>query len=171
MRVEKADMRLRVSLALITCALSAAGLVHLYRVCLAGEPSRDALAAEYAKEVRPLLQRLCWRCHSDKRQEGDVDLGSFSTFADVRKAPRTWQKVLEMLDSGQMPPREARQPSDADRARLRTWVRSYLKVEARAQAGDPGPVVLRRLSNAEYTYTVRDLTGLKELQPARQFPV
>src|SRR5206468_11400520 len=33
------------------------------------------------------------------------------------------------------------------------------------------PVVLRRPSNAEYTYTVRDLTGLSDLQPARQFPV
>src|SRR5262249_37854510 len=37
--------------------------------------------------------------------------------------------------------------------------------------GDPGPVVLRRLSNAEYTYTVQDLTGLDSLQPAREFPL
>ena len=50
-------------------------------------------------------------------------------------------------------------------------MRSYLKVEARANAGDPGPVVLRRLSNAEYTYTVRDLTGVESLDPAREFPV
>src|SRR5206468_12445112 len=41
--------------------------------------------------------------------------------------------------------------------------------EAYANAGDPGPVVLRRLNNAEYTYTVRDLTGV-DLQPAREFP-
>src|SRR6476469_1183934 len=40
---------------------------------------------------------------------------------------------------------------------------------ALAGAGDPGPVVLRRLSNAEYTYTIRDLTGV-DLQPAREFP-
>src|SRR5438874_1592862 len=35
--------------------------------------------------------------------------------------------------------------------------------------GAPGPVVLRRLNNAEYTYTVRDLTGV-DLDPAREFP-
>src|SRR5439155_9986478 len=35
--------------------------------------------------------------------------------------------------------------------------------------GDPGPVVLRRLSNAQYTYTIRDLTGV-DLNPAREFP-
>ena len=66
-----------------------------------------------------------------------------------------------MIESDQMPPRGAKQPTSEERDRLQGWVRSYLKVEARANAGDPGPVVLRRLSNAEYTYTVRDLTGLE----------
>src|SRR6202040_4343279 len=46
----------------------------------------------------------------------------------------------------------------------------YLKAEAIASAGDPGPVVLRRLGNAEYTYTLLELTGV-DLQPAREFPV
>src|SRR5439155_11208030 len=129
MSVEKARVQLRVSLALVVCALTAAGFVHLYSSSVAAEPSPDRLAAEYTKEIRPLFQRHCWRCHStNKRQEADVDLESFATFADVRKAPRTWQKVLEMLDSGQMPPKEAKQPSDADRTRLRAWVRAYLKV-------------------------------------------
>ena len=45
----------------------------------------------------------------------------------------------------------------------------YLRAEAIAQAGDPGPVVLRRLGNAEYTYTIEDLTGV-DLRPAREFP-
>src|SRR5207302_1008359 len=53
--------------------------------------------------------------------------------------------------------------------RLLAWTRSFLDVEARAHAGDPGAVPLRRLSNAEYNYTLRDLTGV-DLQPAREFP-
>src|SRR5262245_21290451 len=171
MRLDEARVRVGVGLVLVVSALGIGGLVPLSSSSVTAEPSQDPLAVEYTKEVRPLFQRHCWRCHSGKRQEADVNLGSFTTFDEVRKAPRTWQKVLEMLDSGQMPPPEARQPSDADRRHLRTWVRSYLTAEARAQAGDPGPVVLRRLSNAEYTYTVRDLTGLAELRPARQFPV
>ena len=76
-----------------------------------------------------------------------------------------------MLDSQQMPPVDAEQPSDAERAELRGWVRRMLKEEARRYAGDPGPVVLRRLSNAEYTYLIRDLTGVDSLEPAKEFPV
>src|SRR5262249_3166672 len=62
-------------------------------------------------------------------------------------------------------------PSDAERAQLRAWVRAYLTAEAKALAGDPGPVVLRHLNNAEYTYTIQDLSGVPSLQPAREFPV
>ena len=51
------------------------------------------------------------------------------------------------------------------------WVRASLDAVALERAGDPGPVVLRRLSNAEYTYTIRDLTGVAALDPAREFPV
>ena len=50
-------------------------------------------------------------------------------------------------------------------------MRAFLKGEARKHAGDPGRVVLRRLSNSEYTYTVRDLTGVESLDPTREFPV
>ena len=42
--------------------------------------------------------------------------------------------------------------------------------EARKNAGDPGPVLARRLSNAEYNYTIRDLTGV-DIRPTREFPV
>ena len=51
------------------------------------------------------------------------------------------------------------------------WVQDTLDEIALSNAGDPGPVVLRRLSNMEYTYTIRDLTGIESLDPAREFPI
>ncbi len=143
-------------------------------------PARPATAADdrelktleqaYQSEIRRLVQRYCHECHSEKRTEADIDFTAFTTWADVRKHPQTWQKALTMLDSGQMPPKKARQPADAERTRLQQWVSGYLTIEAKARAGDPGRVVLRRLSNAEYTYTLRDLTGIDSLDPAREFP-
>lgn len=136
----------------------------------ADEAELAALGQAFA-EVQPLVKTYCHKCHSGDKLEAEVDLGSFATFAEVRKHSRVWQKVGEMLDSGQMPPKEAKQPTDAERTKLAGWVRGYLTLEARAQAGDPGRVVLRRLSNVEYTYTLRDLTGVPSLDPAREFPV
>lgn len=152
-----------------------AGLLALAVGYLSSGPRPATTAADpaddYAKTVRPLVTRYCQNCHSDKRQEADVNLQTFATLADVRKGTKVWQKVAEMLDSGQMPPPEAKQPTDDERTKLKTWVKAFLKDEARAHAGDPGRVVLRRLSNAEYTYTLRDLTGVPALTPAKEFPV
>jgi Protein of unknown function (DUF1592)/Protein of unknown function (DUF1588)/Protein of unknown function (DUF1587)/Protein of unknown function (DUF1585)/Protein of unknown function (DUF1595) len=131
----------------------------------------DILAKEYTTEIRPLVQRYCQRCHGTKRAEGEVNLAAIKTWVDVRANLRIWQKAAEMLEGSQMPPVEARQPTVAERSRLQGWVRAYLMAEAMALSGDPGPVVLRRLSNAEYTYTLRDLTGVESLDPAREFPI
>ncbi|MDR3633115.1 MAG: DUF1592 domain-containing protein [Isosphaeraceae bacterium] len=157
-----------------------AAVVSMLAVALmvASRPAAGADAAPekqleqaYQPEIRLLVERYCTKCHSPKRTEADVDLTEFVSWADVRKQPETWQKVGEMLDSGQMPPKDAKQPGAEERTRLQQWVRSYLTLEAQARAGDPGRVVLRRLSNAEYTYTLRDLTGIGSLDPAREFPV
>jgi uncharacterized protein DUF1592/uncharacterized protein DUF1588/uncharacterized protein DUF1587/uncharacterized protein DUF1585/uncharacterized protein DUF1595 len=137
----------------------------------AGEPSLALLGSEYEREVRSLTRQYCFECHSADLAEADVNLEAMPVFADVRKHVKIWQKVGEVLDGGQMPPRDARQPSEAEQTQLQSWVRRYLTLEAQARAGDPGPVVLRRLSNAEYTFTVRDLTGVPTLAPAREFPI
>jgi hypothetical protein len=134
-----------------------------------GQPAFGALGAEYARDIRPLTRQYCLGCHSTAKHAGDLDLERFATLSDVRRAPKAWVKVAEMLDNGEMPPKGARQPSPQQRGVLVGWVKRYLHAEALAGAGDPGPVVLRRLNNAEYTYTVRDLTGI-DLDPAREFP-
>ena len=69
-----------------------------------------------------------------------------------------------------MPPKDKPQLSAEDRTFLLDWVERYLHAEAGAQAGDPGPVMIRRLSNAEYTYTSHELTGIDSVAPAREFP-
>ncbi|RIK84587.1 MAG: hypothetical protein DCC68_01120 [Planctomycetota bacterium] len=137
-------------------------------------PSADAFAQldeAYARDVLPLVKTYCLDCHSTETKEGELDLEQFAGLANVRKKPAAWQRVAEMLDNGEMPPKDADQPTADERKALRGWVGKYLDAEARADAGDPGRVVLRRLSNVEYTYTLRDLTGVATLDPAREFPV
>lgn len=137
----------------------------------ADAPAADAIERDWQPQIQPLLKRYCFECHSGDRTEAEIDLAGFKTVADVRRQVKVWSKVRGMLDTGQMPPKDALQPTDAEKERLRKWVREFLTQEAAARAGDPGPVVLRRLTNAEYNYTVRDLTGVESLDPTREFPV
>jgi hypothetical protein len=136
--------------------------------------SREAtsLGNAYLAELRPLLETYCYDCHgAGDVAEGEIDLAAIDGWDAAGKHPQTWQKVAEMLSNRLMPPEDAAQPTEDERAQLQQWLNKYLKLEATSRAGDPGRVVLRRLNNAEYTYTLRDLTGIKSLDPAREFPV
>jgi hypothetical protein len=156
-------------LGLTPIALALLAVLQSGSAAAAETVSFDTLAAEYTRAMRPLLVRLCLDCHSTEATEGELDLERFGTLAEIRRDGKPWLKVVEMLDSGEMPPKDAQQPTPEERRLLRGWLDRYLNAEAYASAGDPGPVVLRRLCNAEYTYTIRDLTGVP-LSPAREFP-
>ncbi len=151
-----------------------AGLVFHYRAPGAiaqQEIESAALETSFADDIRPLLNRYCVECHEGDDAEAEVDLGTSRAFADLGHQSEHWLKVREVLYNGQMPPEDSPQPTAAELAQLNKWVHGWLKNAAKAQAGDPGPVILRRLSNAEYNYTIQDLTGVDSLNPTREFPV
>jgi hypothetical protein len=135
-----------------------------------GPAGRDD-AAYFKTEIQPLLEQYCITCHSNEKQKGDLDLQPFASLDAVKQNTKVWQNVARQLADNEMPPEDEPQPTPAEKERLTKWVAATLDDVARSRAGDPGPVVLRRLSNAEYTYTVRDLTGVDSLEPAREFPV
>ena len=126
-------------------------------------------AADYEQRIRPLLKTYCFACHSMKTKKGGLNLERFPTLQQVRADIEPWQSMLEMLESDEMPPKGKPRPRTEERRQLISWNRNMLQREAQERAGDPGPVMVRRLNNAEYRYTIRDLTGV-DLQPARQFP-
>ncbi len=128
------------------------------------------LAGEFSREIRPLVQNYCLGCHSTEKHKGDLDLERFGTMADVLKTPKPWQQAIEQLSLGEMPPKGKPSPTPAEREQLFRWINESLDQAALAREGDPGPVPLRRLNNAEYTYTLRDLTGVVSLDPAKEFP-
>jgi mono/diheme cytochrome c family protein len=135
----------------------------------AKEPDNDAPADKYAAVVQPLLKQYCLGCHSTKAKKGSLDLERFTALDLVRKDLKPWQQMIEMLEANEMPPKNKPQPTAEERNQLIAWVHDFLNAEARARAGDPGRVPLRRLSNTEYDCTIRDLTGA-DLRPTREFP-
>src|SRR5688572_21998764 len=70
-----------------------------------------------------------------------------------------------------MPPEKATPHPRAElRREVIDWIRAVRKYEGKRTAGDPGPVPARRLRNAAYDNTVRDLTGA-DVRPTKEFPV
>lgn len=133
------------------------------------QPTAQSLTGRYQSEVLPIIKKYCLQCHSTEAKKGSLDLERFAGVNDIRKDLKPWQNMIEQIESGEMPPKKKPQPTDLEKKQLLTWVRAYLDHEARTRAGDPGHAPLRRLSNAEFDYTIRDLTGV-DLKPTREFP-
>jgi hypothetical protein len=123
-----------------------------------------------AETVTPFLQHYCHDCHGAEIQEAKLDLMPLSTVESLETFHQTWDEVAHRLEAGEMPPDGAVEPEEDARSRVVLAIRQALRELALQKAGDPGPVITRRLSHAEYNYTIRDLTGV-DLQPTREFPV
>ena len=136
----------------------------------AGEAATPALDQQFTQTVRPFIARYCAACHSGETPAAQFDLNAYSTVDMVVRDLPHWALVIDKLTAKQMPPPPMPAPPDQSRQQVIDWVKALRASEARKNAGDPGLVLARRLSNAEYNYTIRDLTG-QDMQPAREFPV
>jgi hypothetical protein len=124
----------------------------------------------FSHSVRPFIQHFCTECHSKAAPEADLDLESYLSIADAAKDSIRWGVILQKLELKEMPPAEATaKPNDEARQQVIEWFRTARDEEARRNEGDPGLVLARRLNNAEYDNTIRDLTGV-DIRPSREFP-
>jgi mono/diheme cytochrome c family protein len=166
-------MRYRLLFSVATVGLMCAAWASHFHA--AEKPAPKTTSAEsselFEKQIQPLLVKTCGKCHGKKPKNNDLDLVSFDTAKAILAKPKVLADVAERLSAGDMPPKDAPQPSEAERKQLLDWIKAALDSEAAARAGDPGPVTLRRLSNTEYDNAIRDLTGV-DMRPtrAREFP-
>ena len=136
----------------------------------AAQSADPGLERQLTQTVRPFLAKYCIGCHSGKTPAAQLDLKPYSTMETVVRDHPQWAQVLEKLATRKMPPPKMPQPPSAARQQVVDWIRAVRSHEIRSNSGDPGPVLARRLSNAEYNYTIRDLAGV-DIRPAREFPV
>jgi len=151
------------------------GAIFLLLACACRAMAVDRIEGElqrgFADMVHPFLETYCFACHGKEKQKGKLDLSSYSSLEAVASDYRRWDLVLAKLRAEEMPPEEAkRYPAPELRRGVIEWIQAMRRHEAQRNAGDPGLVLARRLSNAEYDYTIRDLTRV-DIRPAQEFPV
>ncbi|MGI9240670.1 MAG: DUF1588 domain-containing protein, partial [Verrucomicrobiales bacterium] len=82
---------------------------------------------EFSGRVQPLLNEFCAGCHGEEKQKADFALhdidGSITGGKDIVR----WEKILEMVSLGDMPPEDEPQLSKLGRARLTAWVTAELR--------------------------------------------
>ncbi len=115
---------------------------------------------DFERVVIPTLKEFCFNCHGEAKKKGDLNLEGLTDKLVFEKDFKIWELVVDMLEDNEMPPEEKPQPSQLQRQQLISIIRGELDLMFRRNADDPGRIVLRRLTSAEYAYTIENLTGL-----------
>lgn len=114
------------------------------------------------KQHQAVFDKYCMDCHDADTEKGKVNLEdlSFDIGKDIPTAER-WSKILNAINSGEMPPEKKEQISGAEKTAFLEDL-SMQMVTARKILSDTGGVItLRRLNRREYGNTLEALLGVR----------
>lgn len=122
----------------------------------------------YVKDIVPLLKTYCFECHNTGKRRGGLDLEQIEGESAAIELVELWKDVGERLHAKDMPPPKKKQPTEAERKLLHSWVKhvataqvDYSKfTKEQLTEALAVPPTNRRLNRMEYNNTLRDLFGM-----------
>ena len=83
---------------------------------LAGAAGAAQFEVALSQKHFPLIESYCLDCHDEETQKGKVNLEALSFKVTTIEQAELWQKVLNAMNAGEMPPENKRQPKNAEKA-------------------------------------------------------
>ena len=109
---------------------------------------------------RSLFETYCYECHDSVIEEGEVNLETISfNIGENIESAELWQKILNSLNSGEMPPEEEPQIPNAEKTVFLDDLSNQLVFARKLLSDSGGKITMRRLNRREYANTIEHLTG------------
>jgi hypothetical protein len=121
------------------------------------------------RDVFTFVQKNCSACHNATVKAGDLDLTALHAANTFEGDRETWERVVEKLKLGQMPPAGVAHPQNDATQAITHWIEGEFARQDALLKPQAGRVTARRLNRAEYDNTIRDLLGV-DIHPADSFP-
>lgn len=116
------------------------------------------MPAKHAK----IFRQHCFTCHDAETKEGNVDLENLSfTITDNLETAERWAKVLNAINSGEMPPQDNEAIPDVDKAGFLRDLSEQMFAARKILSDAGGVITLRRLNRREYANTIEQLLGVR----------
>jgi hypothetical protein len=118
-------------------------------------------AARAAGPIDVFLEKYCISCHGPEKEKGDLRIDKLSRDFKLGADSHHWAEMIEQVNSGEMPPKKEKKPTQEEISAFVTQLDSLIK-EGRAARMAARPAVTHyRLSRKEYQNTVYDLLGVR----------
>ncbi|MFO1440465.1 MAG: DUF1592 domain-containing protein [Verrucomicrobiaceae bacterium] len=121
------------------------------------------LAADPAmpEKHRALFKEHCVTCHGPEKQKGKFRVDDLPLSITNVEIAEKWQKVLNAMNSGDMPPEDEKQPASAAKADFLDDLANVMVAARRSLGDQKGVITMRRLNRREYKNTLRELLGVE----------
>lgn len=110
---------------------------------------------------RTFFKDNCLNCHNAEKQKGKVRFDDIAFSVDSIERADLWQKVLNSINSGDMPPENEKQPEAAAKTEFLDALSQTLAAARSRLSDSGGNLAMRRLNRREYKNTLRDLLGVE----------
>ncbi len=110
---------------------------------------------------REFLAAHCTKCHGANESNGGVRLDDLPLEIGDVKAAERWAKVLAVLNSGEMPPKDEPRPADEAKRAFLEVLSKQMVVARKVLADSGGVITMRRLNRREYVNTIRELLDVE----------
>ena len=130
-------------------------------LCLCGFAQAAPPEARLPEKHQAFFKAHCLDCHDSETREGKVDLESLSFRITTVEQAELWQKVLNALNSGEMPPEDSEQPGNTEKADFLDDLARTMVTARQALSDSGGKISMRRLNRREYRNTIEQLTGVQ----------
>ena len=132
---------------------------YILGFCLPILAITGAVRAEEPFEA--FLEKHCIRCHGPEKEKGDLRIDRLSRDFKLGADSHQWAEAVEKVNSGEMPPKKEKKPTQDEIAGFVTSLDARLKDGRAARMAARPAVAHYRLSRREYQNTVYDLLGVR----------
>ena len=108
-----------------------------------------------------LLKTYCADCHNSRKNKGKFRIGELKLTISSSNEAESWQKVLNALNAGEMPPEDEEQIPSEEKADLVDDLGQAMVALRKKMSDRHGEISMGRLNRREYRNTLRELLGVE----------
>ena len=136
-------------------------LTLIYMTAMVGASETSHALSGINSRHLDLLNTYCASCHNEKKSKGKFRIDELSLTIQTTNDAERWQKVLNALNAGEMPPEDEEQVPPLEKADLVDDLGLAMVTLRKKMSDRHGAIAMSRLNRREYRNTLRELLGVE----------
>src|SRR5262249_35040693 len=124
-----------------------------------GTAAQGPIASSTTSDQQALVDKYCVGCHNRRARVAGLALDTVDV-GHVGENAETWEKVVQKLRGGLMPPAGRPRPDETTNRTFVSWLESQLDRAAATNPNVGRTQAFHRLNRGEYRNAVRDVLGI-----------